>query len=144
MAYVVANRCYGGFGLSIKGLITYCEKKYGQAFLYKEEDEDNSVFGKYQKISYSETCDKNQSIRYWVIPEDKGDVVEWDDINNCILDNYDIKRDDPALIATIRELGEEANGRYANLEVVEIPDDVQWVIREYDGWETIEEKHRSW
>lgn len=144
MAYVVANRCYGGFGLSIKGLITYCEKKYGQAFLYKEEDEDNSVFGKYQKISYSETCDKNQSIRYWVIPEDKGDVVEWDDINNLIVDNYDIKRDDPALIATIRELGEEANGRYANLEVVTIPDDVQWVIREYDGWETVEEKHRSW
>ena len=140
MAYVVANRCYGGFNLSVKGLMTYCEKKYGQAFLYKETDD----FEEYQKIPYSENCDKDQRLRCWVVSEDKGDVVNWDDISNCILDNYDIKRDDPALIATVRELGEEANGRYANLEIVEIPDDVKWVIREYDGWEKIEEEHRSW
>ena len=75
MAYVVANRCYGGFGLSIKGLMAYCEKKYGKAFLYKEKDEDNNIFGKYQKIPYSETCDKDHRIRYWVVFEDKGDVV---------------------------------------------------------------------
>lgn len=140
MAYVVANRCYGGFNLSVKGLMTYCEKKFGQAFLYKEKDD----FEEYQKIPYSENCDKDQRLRCWVASEDKGDVVKWDDINNCILDNCDIKRDDPALIATIRELGEEANGRYAKLDIVEIPDDVKWVIREYDGWETVEEKHRSW
>lgn len=140
MAYVVANRCYGGFNLSVKGLMTYCEKKYGQAFLYKEKDD----YEEYQKIPYSENCDKDQRLRCWVASEDKGDVVKWDDISNCILDNYDIKRDDPALIATIRELGEEANGRYAKLDIVEIPDDVKWVIREYDGWETVEEEHRSW
>jgi hypothetical protein len=36
------------------------------------------------------------------------------------------------------------NGDFAELKVVEIPDDVQWQIEEYDGKEWIAEKHRTW
>jgi hypothetical protein len=32
----------------------------------------------------------------------------------------------------------------AELEVVEIPDDVEWIIVDYDGMEHIAEKHRTW
>lgn len=48
------------------------------------------------------------------------------------------------LIQVIEELGEDASGTCAKLVIVEIPDDVIWEIEEYDGWETIEEVHRSW
>jgi hypothetical protein len=30
------------------------------------------------------------------------------------------------------------------LEIVEIPDDVEYTIEEYDGLEHIAEKHRTW
>lgn len=54
-------------------------------------------------------------------------------------------RNDPLLVQAVEELGAEANGCYAKLAVVEIPDDVKWYISEDDdGAELIEEKHRTW
>ena len=50
----------------------------------------------------------------------------------------------PDLIACIESLGSKANSRFADLKVVEIPDDVEWKIEEYDGLEHIAEKHRTW
>lgn len=56
----------------------------------------------------------------------------------------DIARNDPKLVECVEKLGEEANGTYAELKVVEIPDDVNWEIGEYDGLEWVEEVHRRW
>jgi len=60
--------------------------------------------------------------------------------------DYDdeILRNDPILIKVVEELGNEANGSCANLHIVEIPDDVQWIIKEYDGAEWIAEEHKTW
>lgn len=55
-----------------------------------------------------------------------------------------IERDDSILIEVIEELGEKANGKYASLKIVEIPDDVDWYIAEYDGMEHVAEYHRTW
>jgi len=57
---------------------------------------------------------------------------------------WELRRDDPHLVATVLELGTAANGKYANLKVVTIPDDVEWTIDEYDGSEWIAEVHRTW
>lgn len=63
-------------------------------------------------------------------------------------DNYfsetDIPRDDPALVQVVEELGHDADGDCANLKIVEIPDDVEWHIHEYDGSEHVAENHRTW
>lgn len=56
----------------------------------------------------------------------------------------EIKRNDPILIQVIEELGEKANGNVATLKIIEIPDDIEWEIEEYDGSEWISEKHRTW
>ena len=48
------------------------------------------------------------------------------------------------LIGVIEEMGEEANVIYAQLKIIDIPDDVDWYIDDYDGIETVREKHRSW
>jgi len=58
--------------------------------------------------------------------------------------DIEIKRNDPILVEIVEQLGESANGRFAELKVVEIPDDVVWGIEEYDGAEWIAEKHRTW
>ena len=57
---------------------------------------------------------------------------------------YDIQRDDPHLVQVIEELGFWSGGYYSKLKIVEIPDDVDWQIQEYDGNEWVAEKHRIW
>jgi hypothetical protein len=63
-------------------------------------------------------------------------------------DNYfstsSINRDDPHLVQAVLQLGEAANSPYSKLKVVTIPDDVEWHIDEYDGWEWVAENHRTW
>jgi len=67
--------------------------------------------------------------------ERSGTVVTYD---------IEIKRNDPILVEIVEQLGEAADNRFSELKVVEIPDDVQWTIEEYDGNEWIAEKHRTW
>jgi len=64
--------------------------------------------------------------------------------NDTYFSYWDIERNDPALIQTIEELGEEANGACAKLKIVEIPDDVKWELDEYDGIEHVQEQCRKW
>ena len=56
----------------------------------------------------------------------------------------DEARTAPELVQVVEELGHEAGDFFAELVVVEVPDDVDWYISDYDGIETIEEVHRSW
>lgn len=64
--------------------------------------------------------------------------------NGFYLGDRDIERNDPVLVGVVEELGEKANGRCASLKVVEIPDEVEWTICEYDGNEWVAEAHRTW
>lgn len=135
--YVVVNKCYGGFSLSVKGLYQYCIKKHGQAFLYEKEDADSDIA---KKVTYSDEC-KNRYM-YYVTATDEGDFIDTRKVNT--LHHSYISRTDPALVDTVRELGDEANGTYSDLVIVEIPDDVKWHIEDYDGMESIHEDHRVW
>lgn len=53
-------------------------------------------------------------------------------------------RDCPVLVRIVEEMGEAADGRYATLKVLEIPNDADWYIEEYDGSEWVAERHRTW
>lgn len=53
-------------------------------------------------------------------------------------------RTDPVLVRVVEEMGPAANGAYADLKIVDVPDGVAWEISEYDGLERVEEAHRSW
>lgn len=57
----------------------------------------------------------------------------------------DAHRSHPLLVQVVEDLGGKvASGQCAKLAVVEIPDDVDWEIDEYDGNETVRERSRSW
>jgi len=66
--------------------------------------------------------------------------IKWDNFG-C---KYNYKRTDNLLIKCIEELGKKANGRYADLKIIEIPDDVDFIIEDYDGMEWVAEKHKTW
>ena len=57
---------------------------------------------------------------------------------------YEANRTDPKLVECVETLGDVASGQLAELKVVEIPDDVEWEIHNYDGLEWIAEVHRTW
>ena len=53
-------------------------------------------------------------------------------------------RSNPALVKCVEALGKNASGELSSLKVVEIPDDVEWEINEYDGLESVVGQHREW
>ena len=58
---------------------------------------------------------------------------------------YDNDRTNPKLVECVEKLGEAAShGLGSSLYVVEVPDDVEWTITDYDGIEQVEEVHRVW
>ena len=65
-------------------------------------------------------------------------------VTNEDFESRDIERNDPVLVKIVEELGSKSFGFAANLKIVEIPDDVNWEVVQYDGLEHIAEKHRTW
>lgn len=64
------------------------------------------------------------------------------DLNLSTFDNrygYDIPRNDLLLVEVVEKLGKEANGKYAELKIIEIPNQyADWyTFYEYDGLESI-------
>jgi hypothetical protein len=66
--------------------------------------------------------------------------------NDYYLSEYDFydNRSEADLIAVVEELGQLANNNYSSLKVIDIPDNIEWQVEEYDGREHIAEKHRTW
>ncbi len=137
---IVINRCWGGFGLSRKALKRYAELKGFKLYFYKQTKYEHSD-GKdeYERIDNS---GKKVLISYSV-KKDFGKSTNKLD-NNSFFSDYDIKRDDEILVRVVKELGMEANGEHSELKIVEIPNNIDWEIDDYDGMETIREKHREW
>ena len=56
----------------------------------------------------------------------------------------EIPRDDSVLVSIVEEMGKAACGNYSDFRVVEVPEDADWYIDEYDGKEWVAETHRTW
>jgi hypothetical protein len=118
---VVINRCFGGFGISNLAFEKLLERK-GVEFQkvpakFKFHDD---VFDYYK--AGSEQSDATYISEY----------------------EFYEQRNDPDLIAVIEEMGKDSWGWASELAIVEIPDDVDWHISEYDGLEHVAENHRTW
>ena len=61
-----------------------------------------------------------------------------------VLSYSDIERNNPLLIKCIKTLKKDVNGSFADIKIVTIPDGTDWEIDNYDGMESVEEKHNSW
>jgi hypothetical protein len=66
--------------------------------------------------------------------------MEWDGYGHAA----EVKRSDPKLVLAVEKLGDKANGFFAKLEVIEIPDGTDYTIEEYDGVEHVAETHATW
>jgi len=57
---------------------------------------------------------------------------------------FDIERDDPVLVELVEADPKGMQGKFAQLKVVEIPDNIAWYVKDYDGAEHVAERHRTW
>lgn len=132
---IVINRCYGGFGLSDAAYAKLI--KWGVPVRAYKEQERDPVTKLYLPCADNDgevifdrtlSADRNRISflgRYW---------ETW--LRNS--------RSHPLLVRVVKQLGKDANGPFAKLKIVEIPDDVKWEIAEYDGAEHVAEVHRTW
>lgn len=136
---IAINKCYGGFSLSDKAIEMIMKRKGLKCYRYKQT-----------KFNYSDGVDEytrlddnepSSFIRYCTV--DLGEKVEKILYEDCWY-YRNLERTDEDLISVIEELGDEASGAYGRVVVIEIPDDVDWEIDDYDGIELIHEKHRVW
>ena len=138
---VVYNACFGGFSLSdaavrryaeIKGLTVYCEKSRYDTMTY-------------YTVPPEERCHEPTPEQWAKWSMERRQVFNEACKTETLYDR-DIPRDDPALIQVVEELGRAASGKFANLQIAELPDDMlsKWHIHEYDGNEHVAEDHRVW
>lgn len=145
---IVINACFGGFGVSHEGMLRFFEIK--EIDVYPTQ----GVWVLYPTQGVWDMW------TYWLVPESERALqmttsassemsIEERQLQNKLYDEQtiwasEIPRDDAALVQVVEELGDAANGKHAVLTVVEIPDDVNWYIDEYDGSEHVAERHRTW
>lgn len=111
---IVINEDFGGFGLSDAAIREYAKKK-GITLV----EEHQGTFG----FTYFYIGEVSENTHFW---------------------ESDIPREDEDLVEIVERLGKEADGKFSSLKVVEIPEEVNWYIEEYDGREHVAERHRTW
>lgn len=117
---VVINTQYGGFSLSEAGVKAYAARKGFPIY----------------------ACKSPHGFSIWsLVPQEEREDEKY---REQTFNDRDLERNDPDLIEVVKALGKAANGRAATLKIIEIPDDVEWQVEEYDGAEWIAEKHRVW
>ena len=134
---VVINRCFGGFGLSSEAMKRAIAEGAAGIKVFSEKE----YLGGSSRAARGEVF-KDIGDGYqvgWI-----KDVLFKDGKVYSHRDHDSIIRACPILVRIVEELGDAANGECAELAIVEIPNDVDWEISEYDGNEHIAEKHRTW
>lgn len=117
---VVINVCYGGFGLSDQAFEMLMDR---QGIEWEKVPTANGFGSSFDYYEKGHAKDDNYYLWYR---------------------DFVVERSNEHLIQVVEELGEKANGRFSELKIVEIPDDIEWYVSEYDGREWVAEKHRTW
>lgn len=132
---IIKNVCYGGFHFSDEAY----EKMIAYGIPLKEyiKQKRNPETGLY---------DKSKNKKNVIFKRGESEIDKIMKQFGDYWDNFDekFKRTNETIIRVVEELGAEANNRFSRLEIVEIPDDIDWEIDDYDGIETIRRKGERW
>lgn len=144
---IILNKCHGKFELSKKAFDRFVEEmgfknKYLYEMVYEKE-------GKGHVLIKSTDAGADTNGNYILTNQNYGEeeavlsflMFFWGEpkciMKNGKLDNVRRFRTNEKLITIIEELGEEANTDISNLRVFEIPDDCDWLIDDYKGYEML-------
>lgn len=142
---IAVNKCFGGFGLSPLAIKRLAELQGKQAYFFEMRGKAITLEQAEKEFFWTAFSSPDKPLRAdnWNEMTDEQKDAHNAEYTAKRLDAPD-DRSDPMLIQIIEELGDKANSKYAKLEIVEVPDGIDWEIEEYDGLEHIAEKHRTW
>lgn len=122
---IVINRCYGGFSVSLAAA-RFMAERGNRTAIAELAEYDAKIENKENQTRLERKC----GVKFY----------GYGYTNN----SGPYARDDKDLIAAVEALGEKASGKLAKLTIVEIPKGTDWEIDDYDGMESVSEKHRVW
>lgn len=142
---IILNKCYGGFDVSPAGHKLYAKKKGFELYPYILASDPGFEYNVesyyYKKIKWEEA----NHILVHYSKKDFGNKISKKEFKTEFIFWIDEKyRTDSTLIEVIEELGDRASGPCGELEIVEIPDDLDYVIDEYDGYERLHQRVKEW
>jgi hypothetical protein len=136
---VVINKRFGGFGLSEDAFRWLIDQGVPvKPYIEQQRDAETGLWK-------HEPLNDGEHIADWLHPQTTG--IDPSILRLCGRFHASWlteQRTHPLLVKVVEALGERANGALAKLLVVEVPDGVEFDIEDYDGMESIHEKHRSW
>lgn len=144
---VVINSCFGGFSLSPQAELWLFEKGYdGEDFkravkdYWKNLEDNESLLGYKHAIKSWREFLKNSN------PKERASlfVTTFTPDEKFVLNAREIPRNHPLLVECVETLKEKSYGACAKLKIVDIPDNIEWQIEEYDGQEHIAQVHETW
>lgn len=142
---IILNKCYGGFDVSPAGYKLYAKKKGFEPYPYVLMGDPYNIEDYYYKKIKWEEID-GYSVHY--LKKDWGDKISRELFEEIADDDYfwinGTYRTDSTLIEVVEELGQKASGPCGELRIVEIPDDLDYVIDEYDGYERLHQRVKEW
>lgn len=124
---VAINKCYGGFQISREGYEWLIKNKAWKVTDYNKSGrgyEDDTA----QLVKTRDYKTKEWNGDYYLVHDRSGPEI----------------RTNPDIIEMIETLKTSVNTSVSKLQVIEIPDGIDFEIEEYDGIEWIAEAHRSW
>ena len=138
---VVINTCFGGFGLSHEATLRYFEIKGIE--VYPEQGNAIWKFWTYWIVKPEDRIESKEGEAFYAMSMQERQAYNKAHSEQTVYPR-EIERHDPVLVQVVEEMGDAADGDHAELAVVEIPDDVEYIIEEYDGLEHVAEAHRTW
>jgi len=141
---IVINECYGGFGLSKEACQRYFDLKGQQVWIEVDKKLPALDMFTVWLVSPEERLEIKEGEAFYKMSNDERSDYNWKYSQQTWYRDYKLARNDPILVQVVEEMGDKASGRCAKLAIVEIPDDVEWIVEEHDGMEWVAEKHRIW
>jgi hypothetical protein len=140
---IAINSGIGSFDLSKEGKEYFYKLQNITPYFFNSiwnENEDKITYIPYKPVEYFD------SFETFNVPNPNDFDIENPDVFNSIsLDIWSVDRTNKFLIQTIEDLKEKTNHNGCEPKVIEIPDDVDWIIQTTEmGQEYIAEKHRTW
>lgn len=138
---IIINKCYGGFRISHETILFLIAKnsEVVQKISIKQYSIPQKHLDKFTPLSAHPEYWSSNFYHYLLVDKNKENVYMVRDESGQRI------RTHPDLINAIEQLGSKAaSGKHAELAIVEVPDGIDWSIDDYQGTETIHEKHRSW